>query len=289
LETGGQNGFDFPLFWVKVAKMRVVRYMLLSLCLAAPGCYTPRLTIDLQDIHEYQNAADLGNPLAQYHLGAAYESHLRYAEANLWYLRAAKQGVPEAQYALAENYCRGFGLPKNPVEAYAWFTVAGTQANLPSRNARETLAVRLTRSEVEAGDRRAKELLTIVPPQDLLYGETWTAVERGVQYAPGTHGYVGGYAVAVDSANTMRPVDTQKAAVNQTTVPDETTTVTPTPASTPAAPTPTDPVPAIAPAASAPVPDPTPAVSAPAPAPAPAPEAAPAQPQSGPVFQPVSQ
>jgi hypothetical protein len=260
--------------------------MLLSLCLVAPGCYTPRLTIDLQDIREYQDAAEQGNPLAQYHLGAAYESHLRYAEADLWYLRAAKQGVPEAQYALAENYCCGFGLPKNPVEAYAWFTVAGTQASLPSRNARETLAVRLTRSEVEAGDRRAKELLTIVPPQDLLYGETWTAVERGVEYAPGTHGYIGGYAVP-EGTNTMRPVDTQKAAVNQTSMPAEMTTVTPVPVSAPAAPVSTDPVPAIAPAAPAPVPDSAPATSAPAPAPAPA--AAPAQPQNSPAFQPVSQ
>ena len=42
--------------------------MLLLLGLVASGCYSPKVAIDLQDIREYQTAAEQGFPLAQYHL-----------------------------------------------------------------------------------------------------------------------------------------------------------------------------------------------------------------------------
>ena len=263
--------------------------MLLLLGLVASGCYSPKVAIDLQDIREYQTAAEQGFPLAQYHLGSAYQTHLRYAEASLWFLRSAKLGVPEAQYSIAENYNNGLGVPKNPVEAYAWYTVAGTQANVPAKNARDTLAVKLTRSEVEAGDRRAKDLLTIIAPNDLLYGETWTAAEEGKIDSSDIHYYA---VAGPRTPTTMRPVDTQKGAQNQVDSTEKSAaSVAPAPVPAPAPAPLSTAVPAPAPApvtAPAPVPDLAPApapVSTPAPATASAPAPAPADP----VFQPINQ
>jgi len=262
--------------------------MLLLLGLVASGCYSPKVAIDLQDIREYRAAAEQGSPLAQYHLGAAYQSHLRFAEASLWFLRSAKQGVPEAQYAMAENYNNGMGVPKNPVEAYAWYTVAGTQANVPAKNARETIAVTLTLSEVEAGDRRAKELLTLIQPNDLLYGETWTAAEEGKIDSSDIHNYP---ADGPSSPATMggRSAGASKGAPDRVSMTKQSAPALMQPAAAPkpapvaaAAPIPA-PAPVPAPAA---VPDITPVSTTPAATPATA--SAPAQSPADPAFQPIS-
>ena len=163
--------------------MKPLHYLLLPLLLLAAGCDTvpSKHVLDLWDIRQYQADAERGDPQAQVHLGEAYASHWRMAEANYWYLKAARRGVPEAQYKLAQNYLEGAGVRKDAVEAYAWFSVASTQANLAARNARESLLVKLTRPETEAGDRRVAELFSLIAPQDLRYGLMLTAKERAEQ------------------------------------------------------------------------------------------------------------
>lgn len=41
-----------------------------------------------------------------------------------WYMAAAKQGVPDAYFALADMYAKGISVAKDPVQAYAWFDLA---------------------------------------------------------------------------------------------------------------------------------------------------------------------
>jgi TPR repeat protein len=150
--------------------MKPLRYLLLPLLLLASGCHTPnKPALDLIDIRQFQSDAERGDAVAQAHLGAAYATHLRFAEANYWYLKAANRGVPMAQYGLGKDYYEGAGLPKDVTEAYAWFTVASGQGDLAARNAREDLLVKLPRSETDAGDRRTAELLRIIPAEDLRY------------------------------------------------------------------------------------------------------------------------
>jgi hypothetical protein len=198
--------------------MRIARHILLPLCLMASfGCYTAKPPINLEDIRRYEYAASQGDPIAQYHLGMAYQTHLRYSEADLWLLKAAQNGVPEAQYSLAENYSAGLGVPKNIIEAYAWYSVADTQGNLPSTNARNTLTAKLTRSELENGDRRSEALLTMIASRKLLYGLTLTAVERYDDYTPEpTNGY-GYYRSSNDYDNHVKAAP--KSVANSATAP----------------------------------------------------------------------
>jgi Sel1 repeat len=252
-EMRAKMDLPFPGHSAKVRQMKIGRHLLLPLCLLTWGCHSPRPAAELQDIRKYQVAATRGDASAQYHLGEAYASHLRFSEADLWYLRAARQGVPEAQYAIGENYYNGTGVPQNPVEAYAWFTVAGTQANIPAHNARENLAVRLTRAELDAGERRAAELLSMIPAEKLIYGQTWTAAEqadkdrqqtvRDYVVAGAVVGGVGGGVVAGTvataathdyGADTLHPARPSKGAIDQTTWRSEKPSEKPSPAAAPA-------------------------------------------------------
>ena len=47
-----------------------------------------------------------------------------------------------------------------------------------SHNARENLAVKLTRAEIDTGERRAADLLSFIPAEKLIYGQTLTASEQ---------------------------------------------------------------------------------------------------------------
>lgn len=153
-----------------IASMKSLRYLSLPVLLLAFGCQTsPKPSPDLLDIRRFQPAAERGEILAQYNLGAAYASQWRPVEANQWLRKAAEQGLPEAEYSLAVNSFRGDGMPQDATEAYAWFDVAAAQGHLLAVNARESLASRMTRVEVEAGDRRAAAIIAKIPPQNLRY------------------------------------------------------------------------------------------------------------------------
>ncbi|MCX6893999.1 MAG: tetratricopeptide repeat protein [Verrucomicrobia bacterium] len=146
-----------------------MRYLILPLVLLAFGCKTYKEQPDLVDIRKFTPPAERGDAWAQYHLGQAYASHWRYVEAGAWYRKAAVQGNADAMYALGQNCLSGYGVPQNPIEAYAWFDIAASQNQLLARNARESLMVRMTRSETEEGNRRAAALVTEIPSQKLVY------------------------------------------------------------------------------------------------------------------------
>jgi len=70
--------------------------------------------------------AKRGDPVAQFNLGAMYDSGYydlpqNYAEALKWYLRAADQGSYSAQYYLAIMYAEGKGVRKNLAKAAKWY------------------------------------------------------------------------------------------------------------------------------------------------------------------------
>jgi TPR repeat protein len=150
--------------------MKLTAFLFLPLLLLAAGCQTsPKPAADLLEINRYKADAERGDVLAQYNLGAAYASQWRPIEASQWFRKAADFGSPEAQYRLALNYFHGAGVPKSVNQAYAWFDVAAAQGHLLAVNARESLATRMTRTEVEAGERLAAVLLAKIQPQNLRY------------------------------------------------------------------------------------------------------------------------
>src|SRR5258706_383044 len=131
-------------------------FLLLPVLLLLSGCQTKT---DVEktnlNISRLTPKAEGGNAKAQYQLGLASSKIWKFAEANQWFRKAAMQGVPDAQYRLAVNCQRGEGVPKDLVEAFAWFNLAAAQNFRPAINAREQLTRKLSRAEIDDGDRRA--------------------------------------------------------------------------------------------------------------------------------------
>ena len=77
-----------------------------------------------------RTSAENGYALAQYELALSYAmSGLAdgYANAKLWYEKAAEQGLPMAQNNLGNMYYRGKGIPADYQKAYALFAAAAEQ------------------------------------------------------------------------------------------------------------------------------------------------------------------
>jgi TPR repeat protein len=80
-----------------------------------------------------QARAQAGDAQAQYLLGVAYNRGdgvpQDYAQAALWYRRAADQGDVNAQYNLGVVYGLGQGVPQDSVQAAAWTRKAADQGD----------------------------------------------------------------------------------------------------------------------------------------------------------------
>lgn len=67
----------------------------------------------------------------QFHLGTLYETGKSvpqdYAQAVLWYSKAAEQNLAIAQYRLGVLYANGVGVPLDKAQAAAWFHKAAEQ------------------------------------------------------------------------------------------------------------------------------------------------------------------
>ena len=79
-------------------------------------------------------AASAGDPDAQFNLGVLYDNRLddnghaiggNRVEAIRWLLAAARQGLPRAQFRLAELYVAEPGESGGRAEACFWFLLAG--------------------------------------------------------------------------------------------------------------------------------------------------------------------
>ncbi len=115
-------------------------------------------------------AAGLGNHRgAQFALGNLY-FHGRgvphsYGQALGWYRKAAAKGHPVAQHVLGLMYKEGWGLDRDPVEAFKWFSLAipkraeiqAQEANYDPVREREKLLVSMNRSQIERADRLVKD------------------------------------------------------------------------------------------------------------------------------------
>ncbi len=85
-----------------------------------------------QKAHEwYLKAANQGDPGAQYKIGSAYRDGDRvqkdYQKALEWYLKAANQGYPIAQVAVGSAYRNGDGIQKDYQKALEWYLKAANQ------------------------------------------------------------------------------------------------------------------------------------------------------------------
>ena len=89
-----------------------------------------------------------------------------FAEAAIWYRKAAERGDAAAQYNLGVAYDAGQGVPRDAVQAYKWYDVAAMRfpASAADNRAqaiksRDQIAAKMTPPQVAEAQKLAKEWL----------------------------------------------------------------------------------------------------------------------------------
>jgi tetratricopeptide (TPR) repeat protein len=80
-----------------------------------------------EDIAQATELAKLGDAEAQANLGVMLTTRGKYADAALWYKRAANMGIATAAYNLGTLYYNGQGFPQDYATAKHWFEAAATR------------------------------------------------------------------------------------------------------------------------------------------------------------------
>ena len=75
-----------------------------------------------------------------------------------WYRKAAEQGHVGAQCSLGVMYANGKGVPKDYVEAYAWWSVAATNGHEDAKERLPKAKAKLTPEGLAEGQKLAIEL-----------------------------------------------------------------------------------------------------------------------------------
>jgi TPR repeat protein len=87
----------------------------------------PRVDIAAATARATSGDADAQLELANYYSAASKGGKARPAEAFRWYLKAAEQGIPEAQEAAGRMLLYGIGVPANTTAAMEWYRKAAEQ------------------------------------------------------------------------------------------------------------------------------------------------------------------
>lgn len=152
---------------------KFIKALMFLMCLAVLFV-APVFAADFKDT---KRKAEAGNAYAQYNLGVIYDQGYEgvkqnKSEAAKWFLKAAKQGLAEAQFNIANMYYHGKGVPKNRSEAAKWWCraaeqgVAEAQYNLGfiygrGEGVKQNIpeATRWSKKAAQQGHRQAKALL----------------------------------------------------------------------------------------------------------------------------------
>lgn len=102
----------------------------------------PPITIGPQSL---RIAAAKGDPSAQFDVAARFAEgkgvKQDFAQAAVWYQRAATQGLAAAQYRLAALYERGLGVTADAARARVWYKRAAEQGNVKAMHNMAVLSV----------------------------------------------------------------------------------------------------------------------------------------------------
>jgi S1-C subfamily serine protease len=113
----------------------------------------------------FRKAAEQGNVDAQYLLGGMYDRPGKgvfppdYREAANWYTKAAEQGHAGAQFSLCLLCLSGQGVLEDYAEAYKWVLLSVMNGLDRAQGFKEDMRRELTPSQIEEGQRRAKEFV----------------------------------------------------------------------------------------------------------------------------------
>ena len=135
-------------------------------------------------VSELKPLAEQGNAEAQFNLGSLYYQGWGvpqdYKEAVKWLRKAAEQGHVFAQATLGTVYAEGVQevVEKDYPQALMWFIFAAAQGDMEAMDFRDTLANRMTPTQIAEAQKLAREFR----PQDAYtksFQEFKTRAERG--------------------------------------------------------------------------------------------------------------
>jgi S1-C subfamily serine protease len=135
----------------------------------------------------YLKAANQGLAEAEFKLAVRYfefgkRAKENYTTAFSWFYKAATQGIAEAQLNVGLMYQLGRGVPTNKVEAYKWYNIAAAQGFTKAAAARELLAPELPRAQILDAEQRAASFT----PKRLFKSQTALAGEGAPPKSSGT-------------------------------------------------------------------------------------------------------
>ncbi|MDO9321303.1 MAG: tetratricopeptide repeat protein [Pseudomonas sp.] len=104
-----------------------------------------------------------GSIVAANSLAQRYYDDTRYRRAAQCWLYSAKQGNSQAQSRLGALQVIGYGLPKDPVQAYAWLNLAASAGDADVVELRDTLIEQLGKDRQMAGEALSRDLLEHPP------------------------------------------------------------------------------------------------------------------------------
>lgn len=115
----------------------------------------------------FKTYADQGHGLSQYMMGIMTEQG-QGTDPNVdsafdWYMQAARQGVPDAYFALADMYKKGISVAKDPVQAYAWFELARQGGHNLAGDMLNSLSRDLLPEQIDRARKLGQEWLARLP------------------------------------------------------------------------------------------------------------------------------
>jgi TPR repeat protein len=150
-------------------------------------------------VRESKPLADQGNADAQFNLGSLYYQGRGvpqdYGEGVRWMRKAAEQGHVFAQATLGSIHAEGMQgiIQKDYPQALMWFVFAAAQGDMEAMELRDTMASRMTPTQIAEAQRLAREF----KPQDVYtkaLQENTTLAEKGdadAQFKAGLMYYLG--------------------------------------------------------------------------------------------------
>ena len=118
----------------------------------------------------YRKAADQGLAASQNMLGVMYDKGeavpQNFSEAVKWYRKAAGQGSVSAQFSLGKKYAEGKGVPQNYAEAYVWLSLSAASGFEEAFADRDTYAGKLSHEELSSEQQRSAQLFKDIQHQE---------------------------------------------------------------------------------------------------------------------------
>jgi hypothetical protein len=118
----------------------------------------------------WRKAAEQGQVDSQYMLGATYIDGDEgipkdYAEALNWNKKAAAKGHAGSLAMLGDTYSEGYGVPKDNVKGYAWYSLAVAAGDESAGKFLNLLEEEMTQAQITEGQRQAKEWQAVINTQ----------------------------------------------------------------------------------------------------------------------------